>query len=98
MLLPDKTTIERLLHHYRVQERVVLSKPHDLAVRRRFEDTAYTLCVLMGERTAREAVYAAERYLGKGRPVGRLAPNAPQATTGGPPPTPPTPLTGRKGR
>lgn len=33
----------------------------------RFEDTAYTLCVLMGERTAREAVLAAERYVARGR-------------------------------
>ncbi|MFF7178532.1 DUF5133 domain-containing protein [Streptomyces sp. NPDC008121] len=64
MLLPDKKTIDRLLRHYRDQERVVLAMPGDLSTRRSFEDTAYTLCVLMGERTAREAVRAAERYVG----------------------------------
>ncbi|MFJ3583207.1 DUF5133 domain-containing protein [Streptomyces sp. NPDC090127] len=64
MLLPDRNTIDRLLRHYRSQERVVLASPCDLSIRRSFEDTAYTLCVLMGERTAREAVHAAERYVG----------------------------------
>ncbi|MEV4949027.1 DUF5133 domain-containing protein [Streptomyces sp. NPDC053755] len=64
MLLPDKNTIDRLLRNYRDQERVVLARPGDLSTRRSFEDTAYTLCVLMGERTAREAVHAAERYVG----------------------------------
>ncbi|MFE7808350.1 DUF5133 domain-containing protein [Streptomyces sp. NPDC057430] len=64
MLLPDRNKIDRLLRHYRAQERVVLARPCDLSMRRRFEDTAYTLCVLMGERTPREAVHAAERYVG----------------------------------
>jgi len=63
MLLPDRNTIDRLLRSYRSQERLVLARPYDLMARRRFEDTAYTLCVLMGERTAREAVLAAERYI-----------------------------------
>ncbi|WP_373979146.1 DUF5133 domain-containing protein [Streptomyces sp. TLI_146] len=79
MLLPDKHTLERLLSHYRAHERAVLAQPHEPALRRRFEDTAYTLCVLMGERTAREAVHAAERYLARTRPAARppLAPAAP---------------------
>ncbi|MFF0474890.1 DUF5133 domain-containing protein [Streptomyces sp. NPDC004284] len=63
MLLPDRNTVDRLLRHFRAQERTVLDRPHDLPARRRFEDTAYTLCVLMGERTAREAVRAAERFV-----------------------------------
>ncbi|MFI8962816.1 DUF5133 domain-containing protein [Streptomyces sp. NPDC053493] len=62
MLLPDRKTIDRLLRNYRTQERLVLSRPHDPSARRRFEDTAYTLCVLMGKRTAVEAVRAAEHY------------------------------------
>ena len=69
MLLPDRNTIDRLLHHYRAQERIVLARPGDLGIRRRFEDTAYTLCVLMGERTAREAVHAAEHYVGRSTAV-----------------------------
>ncbi|KOG33106.1 MULTISPECIES: DUF5133 domain-containing protein [Streptomyces] len=63
MLLPDRNTVDRLLRHYRTQERTVLASPCDLSARRRFEDTVYTLCVLMGERTAHEAVHAAERYV-----------------------------------
>ncbi|GGT78947.1 DUF5133 domain-containing protein [Streptomyces lateritius] len=74
MLLPDRNTVDRLLRHYRAQERVVLARPCDLSIRRRFEDTAYTLCVLMGERTAREAVHAAERYVGKASPAGKPSP------------------------
>ncbi|MEU9859978.1 DUF5133 domain-containing protein [Streptomyces sp. NPDC047971] len=73
MLLPDRNTIDRLLRHYRAQERAAQARPGDLSVRRRFEDTAYTLCVLMGERTAREAVRAAERYTAKVSPVPRKA-------------------------
>ncbi|GGR25800.1 DUF5133 domain-containing protein [Streptomyces roseolus] len=63
MLLPDRNTVERLLRHYRTQEQRVLAGPCDLSVRRRFEDTAYTLCVLMGVRSTAEALRAAERYV-----------------------------------
>ncbi|MFJ8659841.1 DUF5133 domain-containing protein [Streptomyces sp. NPDC093795] len=73
MLLPDRNTVDRLLRHYRAQERTVLARPCDLSARRRFEDTAYTLCVLMGERTAREAVHAAERYVAGSRTAPRQA-------------------------
>jgi len=41
----------------------MLAAPADLTVRATFEDTGYTLCVLMGKRCAREAADAAERYL-----------------------------------
>ncbi|MEU6932434.1 DUF5133 domain-containing protein [Streptomyces sp. NPDC046385] len=77
MLLPDRNTIDRLLRNYRTQERQTLALPCDPSVLRRFEDTAYTLCVLMGVRTAREAVRAAERYLAEPRPV--VAVRAPEA-------------------
>ncbi|MEW1699130.1 DUF5133 domain-containing protein [Streptomyces sp. NPDC093249] len=71
MLLPDTKTVDRLLRHYRAQERTVLARPLDLSARSRFEDTAYTLCVLMGERTAPAAVRAAERHLAGKRPTPR---------------------------
>jgi hypothetical protein len=67
MLMPDADVIARLMARYRAQEHLVLCAPHDTAVRGRFEDTAYTLCVLMGERTAREAILAAERYVRRAR-------------------------------
>ncbi|GAA2770868.1 DUF5133 domain-containing protein [Streptomyces showdoensis] len=77
MLLPDRNTIDRLLRSYRAQERKVLSRPCDPAVRRRLEDTSYTLCVLMGVRSAHEAVHAAEHYLATPRPaVAAMAPGA----------------------
>ncbi|MFF9345118.1 MULTISPECIES: DUF5133 domain-containing protein [unclassified Streptomyces] len=63
MLLPDRNTVERLLRHYRTQEQGVLAGSCDLSARRRFEDTAYTLCVLMGVRSTAEALRAAERYV-----------------------------------
>ncbi|GAA3379327.1 hypothetical protein GCM10020367_62410 [Streptomyces sannanensis] len=63
MLLPDKGLVGALLSRYRTLESQVLADPGDPTVRRRFEDTAYTLCVLMGQRTAREAVQEAERYV-----------------------------------
>ncbi|MEW2633029.1 DUF5133 domain-containing protein [Streptomyces sp. NPDC048389] len=65
MLMPDTSVITRLIARYRAQEHCVLAAPHDESARRRFEDTAYTLCVLMCERTAREALLAAERYVGR---------------------------------
>jgi hypothetical protein len=65
MLMPDTSVITRLIARYRAQEHYVLAAPHDDSARRRFEDTAYTLCVLMCERTARDALLAAETYVGR---------------------------------
>ncbi|WP_405876115.1 MULTISPECIES: DUF5133 domain-containing protein [unclassified Streptomyces] len=63
MLLPAKAEVARQLRRYRAWERVMLASPADRAVRATFEDSGYTLCVLMGKRCAREAADAAERYL-----------------------------------
>ncbi|MCX4767584.1 DUF5133 domain-containing protein [Streptomyces sp. NBC_01275] len=63
MLLPAKTEVARQLRRYRAWERVMLASPADRAARATFEDSGYTLCVLMGKRCAREAADAAERYL-----------------------------------
>lgn len=63
MLLPAKAEVDRQLRRYRAWERVMLAAPANRAVRATFEDSGYTLCVLMGERCAREAADAAERYL-----------------------------------
>ncbi|MET7617836.1 DUF5133 domain-containing protein [Streptomyces sp. NPDC005408] len=82
MLMPDTAVIARLMARYRAHEHHFLRAPHDHSARMRFEDTAYTLCVLMGERNAREAVLAAERYITRTRrknhsAVDRQAPTAP---------------------
>ncbi|MEU6355799.1 DUF5133 domain-containing protein [Streptomyces sp. NPDC047072] len=63
MLLPAKAEVARQLRRYRAWERVMLASPTDRTVRSTFEDSGYTLCVLMGKRCAREAADAAERYL-----------------------------------
>ncbi|MGV9288565.1 DUF5133 domain-containing protein [Streptomyces sp. NPDC003719] len=63
MLLPAKTEVARQLRRYRAWERMTLASPTDVRVRATFEDSGYTLCVLMGKRCAREAADAAERYL-----------------------------------
>ncbi|WP_217169260.1 DUF5133 domain-containing protein [Streptomyces sp. AC512_CC834] len=63
MLLPAKSEVARQLRHYRAWERSMLASPTDVTVRTTFEDSGYTLCVLMGKRCAREAADAAERYL-----------------------------------
>ncbi|MER5362161.1 DUF5133 domain-containing protein [Streptomyces sp. NPDC002785] len=64
MLLPDKSLVDSLLRRYRAWEVVVLAEPHDQPSRRHLEDVAYTLCVLMGQRTTRDAIAEAETYLG----------------------------------
>ena len=63
MLLPAKAEVARQLRRYRAWERVMLAAPTDHTVRATFEDSGYTLCVLMGKRCAREAADAADRYL-----------------------------------
>ncbi len=63
MLLPARAEVARHLERYRAWERLMLASPDNRAVRGNFENTGYTLCVLMGERCAREAVDAAELYL-----------------------------------
>jgi hypothetical protein len=70
MLLPSKAEVTRQLRRYRTWERMMLASPADRAVRTAFEDSGYTLCVLMGKRCAREAADAAEHFLG---PLGTAA-------------------------
>ncbi|MFJ4688955.1 DUF5133 domain-containing protein [Streptomyces sp. NPDC091377] len=97
MLLPAKAEVTRQLRRYRSWERMMLASPADRAVRAVFEDSGYTLCVLMGKRCAREAADAAERYLRttlttymreqngrrrQGRPVRRGPPGVLRTTVG----------------
>lgn len=72
MLLPAKAEVARHLEQYRAWERLLLVAPADHAVRGNFENTGYTLCVLMGKRCAREAVDAAEHYLRGEAPVSAM--------------------------
>jgi hypothetical protein len=63
MLLPARAEVARHLERYRAWERLMLASPDNRSVRGNFENTGYTLCVLMGKRCAREAADAAESYL-----------------------------------
>ncbi|MFD4631601.1 DUF5133 domain-containing protein [Streptomyces sp. NPDC058284] len=63
VLLPAKDAVARHLSQYRSWERQLFIHPADRDVRAQFESSAYTLCVLMGECTARVAAEAAEEYL-----------------------------------
>ncbi|MFB8000349.1 DUF5133 domain-containing protein [Streptomyces sp. NPDC056002] len=63
MLKPTMGEVARHLESYRKWERQLLAAPTDRRARERFEDAAYTLCVLMGERCGREAAHAAESCL-----------------------------------
>lgn len=85
MLLPAKAEVARHLEEYRAWERLLLVAPMDRAVRGDFENSGYTLCVLMGKRCAREAVDAAEQYLrggarASGTPKAEPAPSAASAS------------------
>ncbi|MGW7049804.1 DUF5133 domain-containing protein [Streptomyces avermitilis] len=79
MLLPARTEVARYLQRYRAWERLMLAAPDNLVVRGNFENTGYTLCVLMGERCAREAADAAEHFLRTGSAV---ASHEPRPRTG----------------
>ncbi|MEK0099869.1 DUF5133 domain-containing protein [Streptomyces sp. A475] len=70
MLLPAKTEVARHLQFYRTWERRLRTTPTDHQARKCFEDAAYTLCVLLGQRCGREAADAAEEYL---HPMGPCA-------------------------
>ncbi|WOX16729.1 DUF5133 domain-containing protein [Streptomyces sp. N50] len=76
MLLPANAEVARHLRRYRAWERVMLASPGDRTVRATFEDSGYTLCVLMGKRCAREAAEAAERFLRGGRSTYQQEQNA----------------------
>ena len=80
MLLPERHLVADLLDRYRAWERLLLADPLDATIRGRFEDVASTLRVLMGQRTAREAMCRAEAYLRGIRPI-PLFPDNPSRVT-----------------
>ncbi len=64
MLMPSEPVVAELLSNYRLQERRMLRDPANAEIAAGFRDAAATLCVIMGRRTALEAVRLAESYLG----------------------------------
>ncbi|MEU6819797.1 DUF5133 domain-containing protein [Streptomyces atriruber] len=78
MLPPARADVARHLRRYRAWQRLLLAHPADRSVRLHFEDTAHTLCALMGECKAREAADAAEQYLRPRAPRAPCRPHAPR--------------------
>lgn len=69
MLSPHRYVVHELLALLRSRERRAAQSPGDARARQARDDAAYTLCVLMGERSMPAAVEAAERYLAHSRGV-----------------------------
>ncbi|MCX4693291.1 DUF5133 domain-containing protein [Streptomyces sp. NBC_01408] len=62
-LLPSLSRASDALGRFRTSRARLHAAPADPEARRALDDAAYTLCVLMGRRTAHEAVLAAEEYV-----------------------------------
>ncbi|MFD7162446.1 DUF5133 domain-containing protein [Streptomyces violascens] len=69
MLSPHWYVVHELLALLRSRERRAAQSPWDARALQARDDAAYTLCVLMGERTRAAAVEAAERHLARSRGV-----------------------------
>ncbi|MCT9089051.1 DUF5133 domain-containing protein [Streptomyces sp. ASQP_92] len=67
MLSPHWYVVHALLSLLRSRERRAVRSPLDSGALQARDDAAYTLCVLMGERSMAAAVEAAERYLARAR-------------------------------
>ncbi|MER6125219.1 DUF5133 domain-containing protein [Streptomyces sp. NPDC001795] len=63
MLMPHVRTVAAALRAYRYAQAGLLRDPANPLRRRRLDDTAYTLCVLMDQRNAADAAAKAERLL-----------------------------------
>ncbi|MFJ7265413.1 DUF5133 domain-containing protein [Streptomyces sp. NPDC099050] len=62
-LAPNPARTEEVLTRLRGCQARLAASPHDPGALRAMDDTAYTLCVLMGRATALEAIAAAEAQL-----------------------------------
>ncbi|MCJ0869741.1 DUF5133 domain-containing protein [Streptomyces sp. AP-93] len=70
---PEPDLLRRHVNHLRAARRRALAAPGDASVRSELEEAAYTLCVLMGQRSAHGALLAAEQLIA----VSRLKPVMP---------------------
>lgn len=66
-LLPNPYALRQHLNHLRASRRRTLAAPDDPAARNQLDDAAYTLCVLMGQRSTHAALQAAEEHLAEHR-------------------------------
>ncbi|MER5727274.1 DUF5133 domain-containing protein [Streptomyces sp. NPDC002138] len=66
-LPPKPEALRRHVNHLRSARRRALAAPDDVGVRSELEDAAYTLCVLMGQRSTHGALLAAEELIAVNR-------------------------------
>ncbi|GFN00930.1 hypothetical protein Sfulv_57400 [Streptomyces fulvorobeus] len=62
-LLPSRARTEQVLTEFRKRQALLAAAPSDRSARQALDDAAYTLCVLLGRTTVRDAVDAAELHL-----------------------------------
>lgn len=70
---PEPEVLRRHVNQLRAVRRRALADPGDLSVRGELEEAAYTLCVVMGQRSAHGALLAAEELIA----LNRLKPGMP---------------------
>ncbi|MET9857605.1 DUF5133 domain-containing protein [Streptomyces sp. NPDC006450] len=70
---PEPDVLRQHVNHLRAVRRRAMAAPGDANVRGEMEEAAYTLCVVMGQRSAHGALLAAEELLA----VSRLRPGTP---------------------
>ncbi|MFF3212931.1 DUF5133 domain-containing protein [Streptomyces sp. NPDC002886] len=70
---PEPEVLRRHVNRLRAVRRRVLADPGDASVRSELEEAAYTLCVVMGRRSAHGALLAAEELIA----LNRLKPGMP---------------------
>lgn len=83
-LLPAPFVLRQHLNHLRAARRRFLAAPDDPTLRADLEDATYTLCVLMGQRSAHAAILAAEEVTASHRlpPTELAEPNETTELTG----------------
>ncbi|WP_241253680.1 DUF5133 domain-containing protein [Streptomyces sp. W1SF4] len=73
-LMPNALVLRQHLNHLRAVRRRLLASPEDPATRADLGNAAYTLCVLIGQRSTHAALQAAEQYLAARRMTPGAAP------------------------
>lgn len=68
-LLPNPYVLRRHLARFRELRRRTFVHPEDPGLRARFDDAAYTLCVLLGHRRVHHALIAAENLIATHQPT-----------------------------
>ncbi|WP_405442547.1 DUF5133 domain-containing protein [Streptomyces avidinii] len=69
-LIPNPYVLRQHLARFRDLRRRIFAAPEDPSLRTRYDDAAYTLCVLLGHRSVHHALTAAEQLIATNRLTG----------------------------